>query len=66
MVAFGNAAVVGLLAAALYDPIWTSAVRTPSDFAIALGAFALLYVKRAPVLLAIVFCLAASLIRAYW
>lgn len=61
-----NAAVVGLLAAALYDPIWTSAVRSPSDFAIALGAFALLYMKRASVLLAIVFCLAASLIRATW
>ncbi len=43
-----NAAVVGLLAAALYDPVWTSAVLTPADFALALGTFLLLTVWRAP------------------
>ena len=37
-----NAAVVGLLLAALYDPVWTSAVASPEDFAQAAGAFALL------------------------
>ena len=37
-----NAAVVGLLLAALYDPVWTSAIRAPEDFALAVGAFALL------------------------
>ena len=37
-----NAAVVGILLAALYDPVWTSAIRTPADFALALGAFGLL------------------------
>src|SRR5215813_850445 len=37
-----NAAVVGLLLAALYHPVWTSAIRTPADFALALVAFALL------------------------
>ncbi|MGA2378818.1 MAG: chromate efflux transporter [Spirochaetia bacterium] len=37
-----NAAVVGLLAAALYQPVWTSAVFTVPDFCIALGAFVLL------------------------
>ena len=37
-----NAAVVGLLLAALYDPVWTSAVASPEDFALAAGAFALL------------------------
>jgi len=37
-----NAAVVGLLAAALYQPVWTSAVSTVPDFCIALGAFVLL------------------------
>jgi chromate transporter len=37
-----NAAVVGLLLAALYDPVWTSAVRRPEDFALALLAFLLL------------------------
>ena len=37
-----NAAVVGLLLAALYDPVWTSAVLAPEDFALAAAAFALL------------------------
>ncbi|MDX1541587.1 MAG: chromate efflux transporter [Geminicoccaceae bacterium] len=37
-----NAAVVGLLLAALYDPVWTSAVEGPADFALALSAFLLL------------------------
>jgi chromate transporter len=41
-----NAAVVGILAAALYDPVWTSAVRTPRDFAIAAAAFVLLLAWR--------------------
>ena len=30
-----NAAVVGLLLAALYHPVWTSAILTPADFALA-------------------------------
>jgi chromate transporter len=37
-----NAAVVGLLLAALYTPVWTSAIHTPADFAIGLVAFLLL------------------------
>ncbi len=41
-----NAAVVGLLAAALYDPVWTSAVHSRVDVALALAAFALLGVGR--------------------
>jgi len=45
-----NAAVVGVLAAALYSPIWTSAVFTPSDFALAaLGFIALVQFRVAPV-----------------
>jgi len=43
-----NAAVVGLLGAALYDPVWTSSVRTRGDFGIALVGFVLLTVWRAP------------------
>ena len=35
-----NAAVVGLLLAALYDPVWSRAILTPADFALALAAFA--------------------------
>lgn len=37
-----NAAVVGLLLAALYDPLWTSAIHSRLDFGIALAAFGLL------------------------
>jgi chromate transporter len=43
-----NAAVVGILGAALYNPVWTSAVLTPRDFALALGGFLLLTVWKLP------------------
>ena len=43
-----NAAVVGILGAALYNPVWTSAVVTPRDFAMALGGFLLLTVWKLP------------------
>ena len=49
-----NAAVVGLLGAALYNPVWTSSVNTPGDFGVALVGFALLAVWRAPPLLVVV------------
>ena len=49
-----NAAVVGLLGAALYNPLWTSSVRTPGDFGIALVGFVLLTVWRAPPLVVVV------------
>ncbi|MBA8822413.1 chromate transporter [Ochrobactrum sp. P6BS-III] len=39
-----NAAVVGILGAALYNPVWTSAVFSPRDFALALTGFLLLTV----------------------
>ena len=48
-----NAAVVGLLAAALYNPVWTSAVKTPGDFALALVGFVLLAVWQAPPLIVV-------------
>jgi chromate transporter len=48
-----NAAVVGILAAALHDPVWTSAVVTPTDFALALAGFVALTVWRAPSWLAV-------------
>jgi chromate transporter len=41
-----NAAVVGVLAAALYDPVWTSAIHARSDFGLALAAFGLLVYGR--------------------
>lgn len=43
-----NAAVVGILGAALYSPVWTSAVLTPRDFALALAGFLLLTVWKLP------------------
>jgi chromate transporter len=43
-----NAAVVGLLGAALYDPVWATSVKTPADFAVALVGFVLLVAWRAP------------------
>ena len=43
-----NAAVVGILLAALYSPVWTSAVLGPPDFALALVAFVLLTGWHAP------------------
>jgi chromate transporter len=49
-----NAAVVGLLAAALYNPLWTSSVRTPGDFGLALAGFVLLSAWRAPPLLVVI------------
>ncbi len=43
-----NAAVVGLLGAAFYDPIWTGGVRTPADLALGLAAFVLLAFWKVP------------------
>ena len=37
-----NAAVVGVLGAALYDPVWTSAIHSKADFALALAAYGML------------------------
>ena len=55
-----NAAVVGLLASALYNPVWTSAVKGPTDFAIAAAGFAALVVWRATPLLVVVVTAAAG------
>lgn len=43
-----NAAVVGLLLAALYQPVWTSAIHAPQDFALALVALLALMFWRLP------------------
>jgi chromate transporter len=49
-----NAAVVGLLLAALYQPVWTSAIRQPVDFGLALIALiALMFWKLPPWLVVI-------------
>ncbi|MCY1310470.1 chromate efflux transporter [compost metagenome] len=45
-----NAAVVGVLLAALYDPVWTSAIHSKADFGLPLAAFGLMvYARLSPV-----------------
>ena len=46
-----NAAVVGLLGAALYNPLWISSVKSAGDFAVALIGFVLLTAWRTPPLI---------------
>jgi chromate transporter len=55
-----NAAVVGLLAAALYSPVWTSAVLSPADFAIACIGFVLLTRWKVPPLAVVLLCVASG------
>jgi len=47
-------AVVGLLLAALYDPVWTAGIRSTVDFSLALVAFVLLVFWRTPPWLVVV------------
>ena len=56
-----NAAVVGLLGAALYNPVWTSAVQSPADFAVAATGFVLLIIWNAPPLLVVLLCAIAGI-----
>jgi chromate transporter len=49
-----NAAVVGLLLAALYKPVWTSAIFSPADFGLGLSAFGLLMFWKLPPWLVVV------------
>lgn len=56
-----NAAVVGLLAAALYDPVWTSAITAATDAVIAVVGFSLLAFARASVLIVLLWCVLASI-----
>jgi chromate transporter len=48
-----NASVVGLLGAALYNPVWTTSVHGPADFGLALACFVLLTAWEAPPLLVV-------------
>jgi chromate transporter len=58
-----NAAVVGLLLAALYRPVWTSAIFGPADFALGIVAFLLLTLWAVPPWLVVIFgAIAASAI----
>jgi chromate transporter len=55
-----NAAVVGILLAALYHPVWTNAVATRADLIIALAAFALLMFWKVPPWIVVILCAVAG------
>lgn len=60
-----NAAVVGMLLAFLYDPVWTNAIRSAADFGLALAAFVLLMFWKVPPWLVVVLTAGAgAVIRA--
>lgn len=59
-----NAAVVGLLLAALYQPVWQSAVLTPTDLALAAVGFYLLRALRLPILALATLLMGATLLLA--
>jgi chromate transporter len=51
-----NAAVVGLLLAALYNPVWTSGITSAGDFALGVAAFLLLLMWKTPPWLVVLSC----------
>jgi chromate transporter len=55
-----NAAVVGLLLAALYHPVWTSGISGAADFALAIAAFLLLFMWQTPPWLVVALCAVAG------
>lgn len=57
-----HAAVVGILLAALYDPIWTEAIHSAADFGLALAAFGALAFWKAPPWLVVLLCAAGGLL----
>ena len=59
-----NAAVVGLLLAALYKPVWTSAILAPADFAIGIVAFLLLALWAVPPWVVVILGAAAATVVA--
>ena len=60
-----NAAVVGLLGAALYNPVWVTAVRGGIDVAIAIVGLALLERWKAPPVIVVATCVVLSSARAF-
>jgi chromate transporter len=55
-----NAAVVGLLLAALYHPVWTAGITSAKDFALAAAAFLLLFMWQTPPWLVVILSAAAA------
>jgi chromate transporter len=58
-----NAAVVGILAGALYDPLWIGAVADRLDVAIAAAGFILLSVFRTPAIVVVIALGLAGVVR---
>lgn len=56
-----NAAVVGVLGAAFYNPVWTGSVGGPADVAVALAGFAALTIWRVPPVAVVAGCALAGL-----
>ncbi len=61
-----NAAVVGLLLAALYNPVWTSAIHSPGDFALGLAGFGLLMYWKWPPWIVVVLSAIAGAALGRW
>ena len=57
-----NAAVVGMLLGFLYDPVWTNAIKSTADFALALAGFVLLMFWKLPPWLVVVLTAAGGAI----
>jgi chromate transporter len=55
-----NAAVVGLLLAAFYDPVWTAGIVAKGDYALAAAAFVLLFMWNTPPWLVVLLCAAGG------
>lgn len=55
-----NAVVVGLLLAAFYNPVWSSAIFSINDFCLATIAFLLLVFWKTPSWVAVILCVAIS------
>jgi chromate transporter len=55
-----NAAVVGLLLAALYKPVWTAGITSAKDFALGMTAFLLLFMWQTPPWLVVILCAAGG------
>ena len=55
-----NAVVVGLLLAALYQPVWTVGITSAADFALAIAAFLLLFMWQTPPWLVVILSAAAG------
>jgi len=60
-----NAAVVGLLLAAFYNPVWTSGITGKADFGLAATAFLLLFLWRTPPWLVVILCAAGGELLAF-